>query len=438
MASCPERDFKDPKAMLRHLKHCKLFPEGKFWCPTCQQEDSFKAVSKKKCSWDKVNIARKLFQKSLKAFQSISGHRGGQCYCLCHVSRTETLDNRPMLPSELPIPLRGPPTPTGYGIEFHQLERAASVTKYSELPNNLISELGEMTRKSHYLKSLEAHRTQSYAEAPIPETPCHQISPSELSSASINQSSYSTGISPASASHSNESPVLGNLPPCPENMAISTEPLLLSREASHVTRRGEVPLLTVDTRQSIPIMQPPECLYNMLLDDGETLDHSMGLDGLGMFPFTSIIVPQPDENLQINTPSVPNESLAPYDNMNLHPSPSVSVPSNSNCDSSPSSMSSAPDSLQCHHVNCEFKPTGKAENLRAYLRKHSKKHQKNAIPCEHCDKTFTRQDNLTSHIRKVHSAVTESLFKRRRSNESFRSAGQPRRKESRREAYGTL
>ncbi|KAI0965346.1 hypothetical protein F4678DRAFT_476725 [Xylaria arbuscula] len=436
MASCPERDFKDPKAMLRHLKHCKLFPEGKFWCPTCQQEDSFKVESKKKCSWDKINIARKLFQKSLKAFQSISGHRGGQCYCLCHISRTEALNNGPMLPSELPIPPTGPPT--SFGVGLHQLERAASITKYSELPNNLISELGDMTRKSNYMKILEAHRTHSYAEAPISKTPSYQISPSELSSASVGQSGYSTDISPASASHSNESPVLGNLPPCPENMAISIEPLLLSREAGHVTRRGDAPLLTVDTRQSIPNMQSPECLYNMLLDDGQTLGHSMGVDELGIFPFTSIIVPQPDENLPMNTPSVPNESLALYDNMNLHPSPSVSVPSNSNCDSSPGSMSSAPDSLQCHHVNCEFKPTGKTENLRAYLRKHSKKHQKNAIPCEHCDKTFTRQDNLTSHIRKVHSIFNDSLFKRRRSNESFRSAGQPRRKESRKEAYGTL
>ncbi|KAI1424655.1 hypothetical protein F5Y12DRAFT_785199 [Xylaria sp. FL1777] len=431
MASCPERDFKDPKAMLRHLKHCKLFPQGKFWCPACQQDDSFKVVSKKKCSWDKVNIARKLFQKSLKAFQSISGSRGRpHCYCTCHISRNDTLYNGQVTPSELPIP------PAGFGVQFHQVKPAAPVPQFYELPNTAISELSEMNRKSNYMGNLEVSRHPSCNGAPTPETPSLQISPSEQSSSPLGRSAYSSDISPASTKHTNESPVIGHLQLPPESIAVTMQPLPLTREASQVSRRGEMPLLTVDTRQSnVPNMQPPEWVYNMLLDEGETL--STDMCGLGTVDFAPIMSSQPDEILPLNAPFVPSESLVPHDNTDPHPSPSISVPSYSNYDLSPSSMSSGSEMLQCHYVGCDFKPTGRAENLRAYMRKHLKKHQKNVIPCGYCDKPFTRQDNLTNHIRKVHPTVNEPLFKRRRSIDSLQSVGQPRRKESRREKCGT-
>ncbi|KAI0812873.1 hypothetical protein GGR55DRAFT_586481 [Xylaria sp. FL0064] len=427
MAACPERDFKDPKAMLRHLKQCEFFPQGKFWCPLCQRNDSFKVVSKTKCSWDKMNIARRLWQK-LRNFQNKSSKHGRpHCCCHCHASRNDT---PPSSQSEFPIP------PAGFGVQPHQVGEPAAIW---ELPNTAISELYEINRKSHYAKTLEVPQQPSWNGVPLPVTPSHQISPSEPSPASLGRSNCSSDISPASASHVNESPVLGRSQVSMTNVAINIEPLPLARQASQASRRGEVPLLTVDTRQSVPNTQPPDWMFNMLLDEGQTLGCSTGINDLGAVDFTSIITPQPNEILPLHTAYVTNESLAPPDNMDIHPSPSVSIPSySSNCDISPSSMSSGPEPIQCHHTGCDFKPSGRAENFRAYLRKHVKKHQKNMIPCEHCDKTFTRQDNLTNHIRKVHPSVSESLFKRRRGSlESLRSAGQPRRKESRREPYGT-
>ncbi|KAI0425459.1 hypothetical protein F5Y09DRAFT_100992 [Xylaria sp. FL1042] len=427
MAACPERDFKDAKTMLRHLKHCELFSQGKFWCPLCQRNDSFKVVSKTKCSWDKVNIARRLWQK-LRRFQNTSSKHGRpHCCCYCHKSRNDT---PPSAQSEFPIPS------VGFGVPIYDVVKPAAI---SELPNTGITfELDEMNRKSHYMKNLEVPRQPSWSGAPMLMIPSHQVSPSEPSSASLGRSDYSSDISPASANHTNESPVLGRPQVAHGNVAINIEPLSLVRQASQASRRGEVPLLTVDTRQSIPSPEPPECIFNMLLDEGQTLGCSTGIDDLGMGELASIIAPQPNEILTINTAYVINEALAPYENVDLHPSPSVSAPSYSNCELSPSSMSSGPVSLQCQHNGCDFKPSGRRENLRAYMRKHMKKHQKNAIPCEHCDKKFTRQDNLTSHIRKVHLSVNESQIKRRRGSfDSIRSAGQPRRKESRREPYGT-
>ncbi|KAI0515041.1 hypothetical protein F5B22DRAFT_199407 [Xylaria bambusicola] len=429
MASCPERDFKDPKAMLRHLKHCKLFPNGKFWCPTCQQVDSFKVVSKKQCSWDKVNFARKLFQKSMKALQKISGNRGQpHCFCSCHLSRSDAPSKGLLSPSELPIPF----------IEsedtfdpFQQVTSAAF-----ELPNTTISELGEMTRKSQYLSNQGVARHPSYNGPITPETPCHQISPSELSSASLGQSGYASNISPAPTSHTHESPVLSRFPA--EGIAIATQPLPVAPEGNQISRRSEVPLLTVDTRQSalpsIPLT--PDWGFNMLLNEGETLGPLTDMDGLGIADTNPIIISQSNEVLPFNTLHFPNESLIPQENSGPRRSSSTSAPSQSNSDVSPSSMSSGPDLLQCPHAGCDFRPTGRPENQRPYMRKHLKTHQSNAIPCEYCDKSFTRQDNLTNHIRKAHP---EFLVKRRRiSLDSLRSAGQPKRKESRREAQRAL
>ncbi|KAI0152954.1 hypothetical protein GGR57DRAFT_152775 [Xylariaceae sp. FL1272] len=51
---------------------------------------------------------------------------------------------------------------------------------------------------------------------------------------------------------------------------------------------------------------------------------------------------------------------------------------------------------------CGFEPVGRADNRRAYLRKHMRTHQRPSIKCKCCDKAFTRQDNMRMHMRKVH------------------------------------
>ncbi|KAJ3565066.1 hypothetical protein NPX13_g7630 [Xylaria arbuscula] len=438
MENCPERDFKDPRAMLRHLKHCKLFSNGKFWCPACQKVESFKVVSKRKCSWDRVNVARKLYQKSLKVLQRISGHRGRPgCCCDCHVSQNSALVRDWLLsPPDLPMP------PAESGRHSSSGEQSATVTPSYErfelssnmiipelnAPNNTtISELS--ARRSNYMSNLETLRHSLYHAPAVPQTPYHQVSP--MSPETLGQSGYSSGLSSACTDHTTESPVLGCQFPA-QGTAVILQPFPVTREGSQISRRGDVPLLTVDTRQSASNVQPtPEYsgVLNRLLNEGETLGPSM--DMCSLIPaFTPITTPQPNEMCPFSTHPVPEAFLVPQ-TIELQPSPSVSLPSQSNSDISPSSMSSASD-FQCQHPGCNFRPSGIIQNHQAYMRKHLKNHKNNVIPCEHCDKTFTRQDNLTSHNRKMHP---EFWLKRSRgSSDSLRSADQPKRKESRREA----
>ncbi|KAI0536388.1 hypothetical protein GGR58DRAFT_397195 [Xylaria digitata] len=395
MMSCPERDFKDSKAMLRHLKDCKFFSQGKFLCPTCHQGESFKVVSKSKCTWNKVNRVLKLYQKALKAIQRISGnHERPLCYWGRGISQNNTFGNSQFSPAELqgtaPIP------------ELYD------------------------ARQSIYMGNLEAYRHLSCNRASIPETDSHQLSPSEPSSASSGHSGgFPSDISPTSATLTSESPVLGHFPPPPGGVGINMQPFSIIGQLDDATRNGEVPPPSVNTGQSIADI-PPEWMDRMLLNPGETLSSG------------SIPIPPSEINeiLQLDTYTI-NKSLVPPDNTYPQSSPSMSAPSYSNYELSPSSMSSGPEPLQCPHARCEFKPKGKAENLKAYMRKHLKSHQEIKIPCGECAKTFTRQDNLTNHMRKKHTDVNESPSKRRRGSlESLRSAGQPRRKESRRDVYG--
>ncbi|KAI0407282.1 hypothetical protein F4802DRAFT_48203 [Xylaria palmicola] len=421
MASCPQRDFKDVREMLRHLKHCKLFSQGRFWCPTCNRDESFKVVSKKKCSWDKVNLARKLFQRSWKTLQSLTGQRqrahpaltGPLCAkCSCSVSGLDP-----------PMP------PAGFGIKFQQAEQTKYVAEQWELPTGEFpAELCDTALHSNGIGNNELSHTHLH----LPETPTYQTSPSELYSISMGRSGYSTDVSPTSTTLTNDSSMTGHVHTS-KSLAIFTPETL---SVGQTNRRGETPSLALDTRQSAVNMPVTQWGFNMLLDEDEILAPTAGIDGRGMVDLTPILIaPEPREILPT---AVHDESLMQIDNSPLHPSPCLSVPSLSNWELSPSSVSSAPE-LQCHHSGCEFRPSGKGENLQAYMRKHMKKHEKREIPCEHCHKKYTRQDNLTSHVRRAHSDVEEGESKRRRSSSSDNlQVSGPKRKASRREAAGLV
>ncbi|KAI1163393.1 hypothetical protein F5B18DRAFT_320888 [Nemania serpens] len=401
MASC-QKYFKDPREMLRHLKKCDFFSDGKFWCPTCDQVDSFKVVSNKKCSWDRVNLARKLIQKSLKVLQGIASYQsrarqalsGSLCAnCLNTVSPDSYFGSSQELPSKFPTPY------TKFDFQFHPAESW-------ELPVPL-SELCQMPPLSDSMSAQGPSRHPFQLGIQGPGTAAQQmISPSELSAVSLGQSIYSSDIASASASHTNDSPMLGSLQFC-NNNPVTTAPILPTRQ---VSRRGQMPPLTVDTHQSLSSMPAPDWGFNMLLGEGETLDPSSGIDVQGMVNLTPIIItPEGSED----TPSVRNGSSISHDNTHMHPSPSLSFPSSSNTDFSPTSVSSTPE-LQCDYAGCEFKPK---RNLAAYFRKHLTVHENKKIPCPYCGKTFSRRDNLTAHTRRAHAAVAdEPPLKRRREN----------------------
>ncbi|KAI1182893.1 hypothetical protein F5B17DRAFT_443892 [Nemania serpens] len=413
MASCPERHFKDPRDMLRHLKKCDYFQDGKFWCPTCDQVDSFKVVSNKKCSWDRVNMARKLIRKSLKILQSIAGYQskaqqalgGSLCVnCLNAISRNGSFGSSQGVQPKFPTP------PTGYpdiGLPKH-------VSPWELWDTSLRPELYQVPLFPESLNTQGPFQHPSYSGMHGPGTSAQQISPSELSAGTLGPSIYSSDISSASASHTNDSPALDS-PQVFNNNPVATVPILPTRQMS---RRGHIPSLTVDTHQSLPGMLISFWESSILVNEGETLGHSSGIDSAGIVSLTpKIITPQESEN----NSSVPNRSLTSPENTHLHPSPSVSFLTSPNLDFSPSPMSSAPE-LQCDHAGCDFKPKGKT--LLAYLRKHMKVHQKNKIPCPYCRVTFSRRDNLTAHIRRIHATFLDKrALKRRR---EYSGSPQPR------------
>ncbi|OTA86380.1 hypothetical protein M434DRAFT_155830 [Hypoxylon sp. CO27-5] len=69
--------------------------------------------------------------------------------------------------------------------------------------------------------------------------------------------------------------------------------------------------------------------------------------------------------------------------------------------------------LQCPFEDCSYKPTGKPENFKAYLRKHISTHL--AQKLIKCDKEFARKDNLAVHRRQAHKVP---LVPRRQHSES--------------------
>ncbi|KAI8626426.1 hypothetical protein F5Y19DRAFT_222877 [Xylariaceae sp. FL1651] len=446
LASCPERDFKDPKEMLRHMKQCEHFSKGQFWCPICQKNDSFKVVSKTRCSWNRVNFGRRLMQKSKKVLMNFTANGFGAPQAsgtrLCINCQAPLYGNYPpqMMPTKSDVQYFGPTTPTA---QFWELAAPETAAIRFELPG----QRNTLCQPPYSLQN-EASISQAYD---------HQVEPSELSSASMSGAGNSSDISPASFSHSNKSPITGlqdsesmhnitNRQRIEERCTIipndpwaqvvdplnaqtfatlSTPPPTIVRQNN---RRRDRPLsLRLDTRSVDPNL-PPHNWPFMLSEGNQALGASVSFSNPEMTDLLpGILASPPIEGSNYNAYHGNDDNFGTDDNTNLGSSPK-SAPSFSNSDTSPSSMSSSQD-MQCPYPNCDFKPSGKIKNWPAYLRKHMKKHEGHSIPCEFCGRTFTRQDNLTNHLRKVHSVANECASKRRRgSSESLQSLNLPKRK----------
>ncbi|KAI1149653.1 hypothetical protein F4825DRAFT_46688 [Nemania diffusa] len=390
MASCP-RSFKDPRSMLRHLKNCDFFSEGKFSCPTCSKIEDFKVVSKMKCSWGKVTLARKLFQKSWDVLQSISGHHSEVdqpsskllCEgCLRSMSRSGSFG------STQPPELRSPTLP-------------------HELPN---PGLNGMFDPFSYMESQGPSQNISCNTVALRN---HQKSPSELSELSVGSL-----CSPMDWKF----PTLGNDALVPG----------MSQRLSHIpiVMQSLSPTSQTDHHKYMPLRPVNTALEGKSMLPGE--DQTLGTNSSGRTDSTpGFISPEVGGIPPLETQFFPSQVPVQYGNNNLYASSPTSLLSLSAQDSSPSSTTSGPE-LQCNYPGCVFQPSGK--NQEAYLKKHMKIHDKNEIPCDYCGNKFTRQDNLTCHIRKFHPDIYESVDKRRRdSSGSHQSSGQPKRKESRKE-----
>ncbi|KAK6851570.1 hypothetical protein PG995_011695 [Apiospora arundinis] len=60
---------------------------------------------------------------------------------------------------------------------------------------------------------------------------------------------------------------------------------------------------------------------------------------------------------------------------------------------------------------CNFTPTGILKKSGTYLQKHRKTHLNERFPCEYCDKSYSRKDNLVNHVKKCHGFLALSSGK---------------------------
>ncbi|RYP05680.1 hypothetical protein DL765_009766 [Monosporascus sp. GIB2] len=110
---------------------------------------------------------------------------------------------------------------------------------------------------------------------------------------------------------------------------------------------------------------------------------------------------------------------------------SQSVTSSCNSNASFESQKAEHGDLKCSE--CDFKPSGKLKNRKAYLRKHVKTHKNTKVKCRNCDKVYSRQDNLTQHAKKTHYRTNVTGGKRRHKSEGCNSGGILKRKKTRSE-----
>jgi len=468
MASCPAHDFKHPKDMLRHLKNCKFFEKGKFWCPTCRRYESFKVRSNKQCSWDKEhNIGRKLLQKSKDVFRGLGASRSGAqqpLNCgLCAMCSAPLPVDTPIQNGRMGSFCQSSPVQVaGQSQKYHQPGPPTSISRPHELDSTSFSELCAGSTSSN---------NSTQFPAPLPESPVlppvyhnnHQGAMSEVSLVSTSPHPSAFSISPTSSTHG-ETPLvsvshdvgsmfkmahhnefrqsfiesnngfgqhnisapvnstpshdLGSLvhfpaacAPIPEQLATSsTLPSTLRRPTVH----QETPILRGQTLQS---RRRPVAL---VLGLDITSNDPQNLDNL-----TRVRTVSPSVETVDQTRGIAEGLSATHEGSPLGASAPLSASSVQSSQSSTLTSMSEKE-LKCN--TCGYKPK---RNLKSYLRKHEDIHKGNQIPCTHCKATFTRQDNLTTHLRKTHRIFNRSLSKRRRdSSDSLQSLfSGPKRKE---------
>ncbi|CAJ2505190.1 Uu.00g125840.m01.CDS01 [Anthostomella pinea] len=463
MSACQKRDFKDPKAMLRHLKHCTLFPQGNFWCPTCGVDESFRTTSKKRCSWDRVRFGQKL-QKKVQHykdfFRGLAGpseqstptatNQGSCPACGSFIPSTDTPVNHSF--SDRPGTFCKPELPNSQLV----------FRLPAELPDMALGELPAMALGEHFIEGdyLQLHPRQQSKETyslclPYPELDCspptivveqapNLISPSGPSTASPSRNGvHSTDVSPTSSAESSK-PTTGIQIQCfqpvghmgyfgqdqaglpgqqltrwnygsstasvrPPNDAIYglSAALPPPSRAQSVSRSERVPSLTINTSQLISNMDTSAWARNVPCYDGSAYDLKE-METPILENYQPMAAASSFDTGAGGTSSAGSSALSgAHNTASFDTSPSKTAISSSSSGLAPSSVLTDPD-LQCHFPGCEFTPKGKPENLKSYMRKHLRTHKDIHIQCPECYKTFTRQDNLTHHLRAAHKRRRDS------------------------------
>ncbi|KAI1123550.1 hypothetical protein F5Y10DRAFT_48571 [Nemania abortiva] len=463
MAHCPER-FPDPKEMLKHLKHCKLFAKGEFFCPACRRQESFRVRSGRRCSWDKEHhLGQKFLQKSKDFFQGITGNRAAnqqiQSHSYCAncwgflVSGGSAQGGGHLGPFSQVHPKQA----TRLALSSNELHSVSLACPFPELDSVARSEL--CSNPSSTNSPTETYAQPAYTDSnPIsnisdvssvtmspdgipnsssnsPTSPPdyeerHSVSrrpnsPSILSRASHRSAGFwgdSNINDPIADQHS--ASLYSSVPASQglEFLTFSTAPL------AHESFIGSLspPLMPANHRNGLKLrIETPGNDINIvgpILDfqapphRSHLMNYAAGIPNQRVVSLPTEMIYQPPNDFLIATPDVESSRSEP--SSSIDPSSSVSAVPTSTPQTSPSSFASD-QSLQCPMC---FKSFSKL----SYLKKHLLTHDPKMVRCHFCDEEFTRKDNLAPHIRRIHDPNYKTPKRRRSSPDSFLST--PRRK----------
>ncbi|KAI0425460.1 hypothetical protein F5Y09DRAFT_346704 [Xylaria sp. FL1042] len=487
LAACTAQ-FKTPKDMLLHLKHCKKFVDGKFWCPTCSRYESFRVRTGKRCSWDKDHLGRRLLKRSKSFFQVFgNNHLATQqtsTGARCPMCSTRFPNNaipgssdvlfsqaHPMQPTQLFIPGTGGQRQELFSREFIELP---SLSSSENSPSQSLPQSGDL-----YIRSAELPGLSSYENSRSESLPqsgdIHIYSASAISSvsSSSNGNSLSSGISPASST-CEESPsstrrhraasilskasnrvagfyadadasdrilnqrcisLYNTVPPSyglldPSSSASNLNLIAPSISPPTVAQHRNsriMPGLTIDTAlDSLDSAAPasaPTSAPNIEVLQEES--QSFGNCTVMGDPAASSLCTGTIET-KLNGASVLGPLITSGPNsftVQLNPPTLASPPLSASTASSQSSPTAVSPKREWRCKICNFKPK---RPRTSYINKHMKRHE-NRIPihCTHsdCQVTFTRRDNLKTHLRQFHLG---SRKRRYGSSESLLSAPLPK------------
>lgn len=467
LEGCGER-FPDQQEMLKHLKRCEHMADGVFWCPTCHQWEKFRTRTGRRCSWKREPFGQKFVQKSRDVIRSLTGNSPGaqQAKALCdQCSRClETLtrdghsstscgqaDSASLWQAEL-----GPPSQldapsslgelSGDSISIGLQQRPArSPTSVSELSADIISPNGNLTDTVSSLDSPD--RTEqpatTYFSGPgrlLNDMEISEIDPTHHVQSRRYCSLYGNALT---------SPGF-NIPPTHSINAPTSEMPFVSSAflPSHTKHLSlHIPDLGLEALASVPLQEFHSNLDGIPHFGDFTPEDNMFMgahDTANSLFQPSSLVASPiilDPQLQANTSmeitlhqglsnsspiaELPATEIVFVDEQNspdtsLQPSLLLvdpMMPSSRHPSSPPSTEEEQAEVYKC--PKCDYRPDGLIRrSYKSYLRKHMENRhgQRRSIPCEHCDHTFTRRDNLTNHLRKKHSIDNTCNLKRYRTS----------------------
>lgn len=421
MTNCQRNGFKSPQEMIRHLRSCTFFRDDQwFRCPTCDKDERFQTVSKR-CpfSLGMLKLSQKFHQKFKDLLKSLAGSFSGSKTTPNQVSCHTHYHARPQEMSaikSLYYELSSDPLPESFEtIQPNQL----TANKLDCLPCLALDQSSSPVE----LYSATVSQT-GLSSADISPTAVSELSKSVSNYAqdefqvSINSRLFTGDSSAFVENHSYMKPTHEDWPmfQATQLFELSTSSAIPTQnfpsQPSFHGNRG--PPLTINTHYLEQNNIPTPAWGGEQTDSGGAswppdppdtpgMQEDMPSFGVYSSPTYGMNTSSPMD-FEANSSPPATEKDGSIQNLQSFNNSSPLDSNGSPPSSEQSPTSELTPSRRCSYPGCSFAPRGKPENFAAYLRKHMSTHdRKVSHRCEHCNRAFTRRDNLRVHARKAHS-----------------------------------